>query len=855
MASPSQLLEQRDAPLLANLKRALDQLYEQNAAAAQMISALQSGQIEAVDSLVGQITNNFSALFTDANEIVEALRAGDYTTADVNGPVAFAPAPLVALHLIVSGPVGWSPAPAVLIGHRGSVDDIAIARVLAWDPETSVLSVEIVSNVGSVGPHGDSYVQVGLLSSIAEGGMLASLGTIRDQIASDRDAVSGDRTVVHDDKVAAAGAAGVAISAANQATALVGAAATALQPSDMYPKTRAALAGINVPGNVSVVTATGNAAPGDDMDGISVDLHRSDIHQRELLLNGGFEWDDDWIKGPGWTISGEQASADAGSPRDLAQTVALVAGAEYEVRFTLSGVADGGVYPVFGGGTVVSGTLRSADGTYTERMTAAAGNTFFALRDGTGEFAGSVDDISLRRIVASGYLPDANATNFAYLSRTITLGKMLHGASSNGRGDNKAALEAAITEVAEKGGGALKFPAGMYMSSGTPQSSQLFRGSIEIEWHPEATLRGTPGFEHPLISLYGGPGVNRHDGRITLNAPRIDCSRGNQTGGGGARQPSAINLRNYRDVIINDPDLYGGQLYTNGGTGGDSGIEPINVWNFQCRGGRIRGFGDAGIYAGGGNDQSNPDPDGGGTYLLDGTFIEHCAVGFVFKRRGYLATIQGASIYDCCYGVATADVGPEGGLADTGAGQRLHVLGSYFKRCGETAIQITGGTKGRLVGNSIEDVGYSEIGAGTVVSLGLDRAFIVLNGSRNTQLSDNYLEMLDQAVTDQIGIKVKPYTDQGGVTWQAGAARGSGNTIRNVPRPFVDAGSSNTQSILTGNFLDGAFTSPFGSIVHGTVFEYQVIGSTTNLTYAQRRSDAGLGVATRYVNSGAFVAG
>ncbi|MCW5712746.1 tail fiber domain-containing protein [Shinella sp.] len=221
MASPSQLLEQRDAPLLANLKRALDQLHEQGIAAAQMIATLRSGQIAAVDSLVGQITGNFSALFTDASAIVEALRAGDYTSADVTGPVTFTPAPLRELHLDVGGPVGWSPAPAVLIGHRGSTDDIAIARVLAWDPGTTTLSVEIVSNLGETGPHSDCYVQVGLLANLAESATLSEVVSHRNQAVSAKESATSSAASA----LASAALASASASAASVAAALLEASA------------------------------------------------------------------------------------------------------------------------------------------------------------------------------------------------------------------------------------------------------------------------------------------------------------------------------------------------------------------------------------------------------------------------------------------------------------------------------------------------------------------------------------------------------------------------------------------------------------------------------------------------------
>lgn len=57
----------------------------------------------------------------------------------------------------------------------------------------------------------------------------------------------------------------------------------------------------------------------------------------------------------------------------------FTAGKYYEVAFTMSGYAAGSVRPELRGGTQRNGTVRSANGVYTERLLANTGNNIFAM--------------------------------------------------------------------------------------------------------------------------------------------------------------------------------------------------------------------------------------------------------------------------------------------------------------------------------------------------------------------------------------------------------------------------------------------------------------------------------------------
>ncbi|MCQ4630942.1 hypothetical protein GB927_012890 [Shinella sp. CPCC 100929] len=188
--NPASLFDLPGDRLLDNLKRALSLLHERGEAAAEAISDLQAGQVAAVDDLVQQITTNFSELFTDGSVVVQALQEGHYTSADIDGPVIFDVQNGLSLSLDVSGPIGFSPAPIVMIGHNASAADFAAARVVSWNKETSTLVVNILTVNGSEGPHNDCYVEVGLLSALAEVSMLEQVQALLGLTQDARDAAA-----------------------------------------------------------------------------------------------------------------------------------------------------------------------------------------------------------------------------------------------------------------------------------------------------------------------------------------------------------------------------------------------------------------------------------------------------------------------------------------------------------------------------------------------------------------------------------------------------------------------------------------------------------------------------------------
>ena len=119
-----------------------------------------------------------------------------------------------------------------------------------------------------------------------------------------------------------------------------------------------------------------------------------DTTRQNLLMNGSFDGAGTWTLGDGWSITGDKAVKVAGSESDASQPLAAGAGKYYRVAFDLSDVADGSLTPELTGGTVRSGTARSADGTYSDRIQAVTGNDTFTLR-ASSAFEGSADNVAV----------------------------------------------------------------------------------------------------------------------------------------------------------------------------------------------------------------------------------------------------------------------------------------------------------------------------------------------------------------------------------------------------------------------------------------------------------------------------
>lgn len=183
--------------------------------------------------------------------------------------------------------------------------------------------------------------------------------------------------------------------------------------------------------DLNTVRNIGNFRPAYESN-IGEGLGDSNVDDREMnvavaVSTVGTNWttDADWDVN---TTTANKAHAAAAGASKLIQTGALhaiVAKTVYLVKYTISGFAAGGVAVSLGG---VSGTNRTANGTYVEILT-AINTTKLSLDSPVGGFTGDIDDVTNYPLTFN------NNVDYSTVVKTITLkeqGNLLKWSSVNG---------------------------------------------------------------------------------------------------------------------------------------------------------------------------------------------------------------------------------------------------------------------------------------------------------------------------------------------------------------------------------------------------------------------------------------
>ena len=123
----------------------------------------------------------------------------------------------------------------------------------------------------------------------------------------------------------------------------------------------------------------------------------------ELITNGDFTTDSNWIKGAGWsidTVAGTASTDGTGNNNSISQlNVPLTAGS-YELTYTILSISSGQIRPQFAGGGQAIGLPRGAAGTYTEVITTPINLTAFNMMSAGGSGAvATIDNISIKRLI------------------------------------------------------------------------------------------------------------------------------------------------------------------------------------------------------------------------------------------------------------------------------------------------------------------------------------------------------------------------------------------------------------------------------------------------------------------------
>lgn len=129
----------------------------------------------------------------------------------------------------------------------------------------------------------------------------------------------------------------------------------------------------------------------------------------ELITNGDFAADSDWVKGNGWTISGGVGVALTATGGNLRQNgVALEENKVYSITFTIVSRSAGSVLGRFGGTPAVDSVSFNQVGTYTFFLKANDTNSSFMLR-GQGGFTGTVDNVSVKEVLGNHAIQTTSA--------------------------------------------------------------------------------------------------------------------------------------------------------------------------------------------------------------------------------------------------------------------------------------------------------------------------------------------------------------------------------------------------------------------------------------------------------------
>jgi hypothetical protein len=132
--------------------------------------------------------------------------------------------------------------------------------------------------------------------------------------------------------------------------------------------------------------------PGAVLPSQSYSVPIGDSTRVTMVAGGDFASGAAWTYGSDWAVAGGVATHTPGDAGSIGQPLALVAGKTFRILYTVSGRTAGSVRPALTGGASVLGTSRTANGQFTDRLAAVAGNTaveFVADSD----FDGSIDDV------------------------------------------------------------------------------------------------------------------------------------------------------------------------------------------------------------------------------------------------------------------------------------------------------------------------------------------------------------------------------------------------------------------------------------------------------------------------------
>ena len=122
----------------------------------------------------------------------------------------------------------------------------------------------------------------------------------------------------------------------------------------------------------------------------------------ELVTNGDFATDSDWLKSAGWTIGNGVASGVdiQRSDQSLSQSIDIEAGQTYRSSIDIVNYAKGFITVETTGSALAPFNQIFNNGTHTSINTSTASTTQFYINGDNGTtFTGSIDNVSIKRLI------------------------------------------------------------------------------------------------------------------------------------------------------------------------------------------------------------------------------------------------------------------------------------------------------------------------------------------------------------------------------------------------------------------------------------------------------------------------
>jgi len=134
----------------------------------------------------------------------------------------------------------------------------------------------------------------------------------------------------------------------------------------------------------------------------------------ELVTNGDFSTDSDWIKGTGWSIANGLASCDGSQSSSslFYQNLGNLSGKIINISFTLSNYSAGTLETAFFGAAGTLAQQVSANGNYSFNIYIESGHNGNSGFTANSSFVGSIDNVSLKQVNGSpGIMTNMSASD------------------------------------------------------------------------------------------------------------------------------------------------------------------------------------------------------------------------------------------------------------------------------------------------------------------------------------------------------------------------------------------------------------------------------------------------------------